>query len=135
MTTQFSFSCPDQKGELAKFANCLSNEGINITGLGAWTHNGEAFVSFITDNSEKTSSCLKNAGFSCKQKEAVCISLKNQPGALYDFTNKLSSAGVNIESFFVTVNGEEIICTNNPEQTRTIANQLGIYREFAGQKA
>lgn len=126
MATQFSFTLPDKPGALANVAEALGDAAVNIDGIAGICSNGKGVISLVTDNPSKAESSLKGEGIEFKKKEVLLVQLEDKPGQIALLSRNLADEGINIESFYITMGGQQVIGTDNFERTKEIAEDLGI---------
>ncbi len=121
MVTEFCFTVPDQPGELAKVAQALGDAGVNIEGFSETSTSGPtAFFRLVVDNEEGAKAALQGAGISFQTNEAFLLTLDNKPGVLANLATKLGDAGVNIDSFYVTMQGKQVLGVDNVNAAKGI---------------
>lgn len=127
MITEFCFMIPDKPGQLALIAKALADAGVNIEGISEVSSNTPtAHFHLVVDDENKANKALINEGISFNKKEALLIKLKNDPGALLELAEKLGSSGINITSFYVTMQGKQVLGTDNTPHAKKIVEELGL---------
>lgn len=95
---QLSVSVENRPGTLAQVAKVLGDAKVNI--LAFLTTPGTAHV--VVDNVDKAKKALDGAGLSYTESDVLFVELKNAPGALGQFAEKLAAKGINITSGYQT---------------------------------
>lgn len=127
MAIEFLFSVPDKPGEMAKVSSTLGDAGINIDAIAGLSSVNQNFnISLITNNPDSAANALNSAGIQFRQNEVLLINLQNQPGEVGKLSKVLGDAGVNITSFYITGNQQQVLGTDNMDKTKQIANDLGL---------
>jgi len=123
MVTEFCFEAPDKPGELSKVATVLGSAGVNIDGLSA-SSAGSSTTTFrlVVDNEEAARSALDTAGIPFSTNEAFLLGIANRPGALGELSSKLGDAGVNITSFYVTMDGKQVLSVDDVEAAKGLVH-------------
>ena len=98
----FILDLENKPGALAKAAEAIAQQGINITAFGGVTCGGSGTVALLTNDDVGTRSALAAAGCSVQEHEVVTVTIENGPGTLAMATRKLADAGINIEAGLVT---------------------------------
>jgi len=98
---QFSVFVDDKVGELARVAEALAQNAINIRGLAADRLGPRPAIKMITDDEASTRKALKKAGLDFEESEVVVIDLIDRPGEIAKVARKTARAGVNIDSVFL----------------------------------
>lgn len=88
---------PDEVGMMAKICAAISDAGVNIKAICAYSQEGKGYFMLLTDDNSKAEQALKSAGLTASQEEAVAVELENEIGAAKKMTQKLANAGVNLK--------------------------------------
>ncbi|CCB91589.1 putative uncharacterized protein [Waddlia chondrophila 2032/99] len=120
----------DQAGGIQWLAQILGDAGININALMGQSYNGYAMLSFLTDEPAKTKEALKKHKIPFEHNDVVVVKLHNKPGQTALFTKALRNENLHIQKFYLTVNGEEVIDTDDYLKTRKVADDFGIYQSI-----
>lgn len=127
MAIQFTVKVTDQPGGLQGLAQVLGDAGINIDAIMGQSYASFAFLSFLTDDPVKAEATLNSHKIPFEQTDVVVVKLRNKPGQTAIFTKALRDAGIHVRKFYLTINGEEVIDTDDYLKTREVANEFGIY--------
>ncbi len=100
-TKQFEVSILDKPGEIARLAEVLAKNAVNIRGISTDLGKSLPVVHVITDDEASARRVLKSGGFDFIEREVIVISMSDKPGELSKITKKLAKAGINIESMFI----------------------------------
>lgn len=100
-TKQFEVSMQDKPGEVARLAEVLAKNAVNIRGISTDIGKGWSTVHVVTDDEASARRVLKANGLEFVEREVLVISMSDKPGELAKMTRKLAKAGVNIESLFI----------------------------------
>ncbi len=100
-TKQFEVSILDKPGEIARLAEVLAKNAVNIRGISTDLGKSLPVVHVITDDEASARRVLKSGGFDFVESEVIVISMSDKPGELSKITKKLAKAGINIESMFI----------------------------------
>lgn len=100
-TKQFEVSVQDKPGEVARLAEVLAKNAVNIRGISTDLGKAQPVVHVITDDEASARRVLKANGFDHVERDVLVISMSDKPGELAKVTRKLAKAGVNIESMFI----------------------------------
>ncbi len=127
MAIQFTVKVTDQPEGLQGLAQILGDEGINIDAIMGQTYANYAILSFLTGDPGRTETILNLHKIPFEQTDVAVVKLRNKPGQTAIFTKELRDAGIHIRKFYLTINGEEVIDTDDYLKTREVANRFGIY--------
>ncbi len=100
-TKQFEVSILDKPSEIARLAEVLAKNAVNIRGISTDLGKSLPVVHVITDDEASARRVLKSGGFDFVESEVIVISMSDKPGELSKITKKLAKAGINIESMFI----------------------------------
>lgn len=94
---QLSIFSENRPGRLAAVSKVLMEERINILAFSIAEGAGYGVIRVIVDKPEKGLEKLLHAGFMVRFTDVMAVEMKDKPGGLYELTQMLSEAGVNIE--------------------------------------
>ncbi len=98
---QFSVFVEDKIGELARVAEALAQNAINIRGLATDKLGPKPAIKIITDDENSTRKALERAGLAFEESEVVVVDLIDRPGEIAKTARRAARAGVNINSVFL----------------------------------
>jgi hypothetical protein len=102
---QFEISVQNKPGEIARIAELLGRNSVNIQGISTELNAKNGYIKVITDDEATTRRSLKVGGLDFLEREVLEISLPDRPGELAKMTKTLARAGINIESLFIIGSG------------------------------
>lgn len=94
---QLSVFIANESGRVSEVTRSLGDGGINIRGFSVSDTADYGILRLIVDKPDEAHALLKDAGFTVKETEVICIDLPDQPGGLAGVLRIVSDAGVNIE--------------------------------------
>jgi hypothetical protein len=94
---QLSIFSENKPGRLAAVSKALMEERINILAFSIAEGAGYGVIRVIVDKPEMGLEKLHRAGFMVRFTDVMAVEMKDKPGGLYELTQMLSDAGVNIE--------------------------------------
>jgi len=103
--TEFVVRLANRPGSLARIAEILADEGINIEALAGWGLDGEGVVRLIVSDADRARTVLKDADLSFEERRILETSLSNRPGELARVCRQLANAGVNIDALYILRSG------------------------------
>lgn len=104
---QFEIFISNRPGELAKVADIIGANGINIMAI-ASERCENPIIRIVTDDEQSTRTALSRASLKFKENETIVVELTDRPGELAKMTKKLAKAGVNIDSIHILNKGSDI---------------------------
>jgi hypothetical protein len=94
---QLSVFIANESGRVSEVTNDLGEAGINIRGFSVSDTADYGILRLVVDQPDRARDVLKEAGFTVKETEVICIDLPDKPGGLAGVLKIVSGAGVNIE--------------------------------------
>lgn len=112
----FNIAVPHSKGSLAKLAEELGRENVNIEGLCAIEQNGSAIVHVVTKDEAATSRVIAKVGYKPISKTEVIVErVEDRPGILGTVTRRLADAGINLTTVYLASDTRLVLgCENMP---------------------
>ena len=99
---QMHVEMADKVGNLAEVTGMVKQAGVNILALRACSHEGRGYLAMITDDNAKACSAIGPAVDKCEEKDAICVMVPNEVGALNAAASKLGKAGIQIDLAYAT---------------------------------
>jgi hypothetical protein len=117
MATEFTVILPDTPGSLARLGQALGDARVNIEAIQGITRGvvqgitrgGEGLVRFVPDNPSRTARALDAAGLPHTTREILVVGVLDEPGALGEVALVMATAGINIDSVYVTTRGYVVL--------------------------
>ncbi len=107
--TEFTVHMVNRPGQLAALADRLSEAGIHIEALAAFSLGDESMVRLMANDVDTTRRVLIEAGVSFEEQPVVETIIKDSPAALASMTRRLADSGVNIEAMYLLhANGDSL---------------------------
>lgn len=100
---QLSVFIENKAGRLSEVTELLGGAGINIRGFAVSDTAEYGILRLVVDKPDGALSVLKEAGFTVKPSEVICIDLPDRPGGLAEVLRIVADAGVNIEYVYSLV--------------------------------
>lgn len=100
---QLAVFIENKPGRVSEIADILGRVGINIRGFSVSDTADYGIIRLIVDEPDKARATLKDAGFTVREDEVICVELPDRPGALGSVLHAVSDAGVNIEYVYSLV--------------------------------
>jgi len=111
---QLSVFIANESGRVSEVTGLLGEHGINIRGFSVSDTAEYGILRLVVDRPDEAFAALKDAGFTVREDEVICIDLPDQPGGLASVLKIVADAGVNIEyvysliSTFVVINVADV---------------------------
>jgi len=111
---QLSVFIANESGRVSEVTGLLGEHNINIRGFSVSDTAEYGILRLVVDKPDEALAVLKDAGFTVREDEVICIDLPDQPGGLAGVLRIVAEAGVNIEyvysliSTFVVINVADV---------------------------
>ena len=110
----FTIAVPHSKGSLAKLAEELGREKINIEGLCAVEQNGSAIVHLLTTDRAATTRAIDKVGYKVSRDAEVIVErIEDRPGMLGKVTRQLADAGINLTTVYLATDTRLVLGSEN----------------------
>jgi|GEM_PF-6672458 hypothetical protein len=116
MASDIRFTVANSPGAVAKAAQAIADEGINIGGIGADIRPGErwGYIHFQVDDPVAATRALEAAGCEVLDVHEVdIIEAEDEPGALATICQSYSDRGENIEVLYLGTNNRLVVGTES----------------------
>lgn len=121
---QFDVFVEDRPGSLARVAEVLGANGVNIKAIASERAQSRPLIRIVTDDERTARSALDRAGISYAIRDLISLRLADRPGELGKVARRLARAMVNVDSIYIlNKNGgftELAITVDNPEKAATL---------------
>ena len=107
--TEFTVHMANRPGQLAALADRLSDAGIHIEALAAFSQGTDSMVRLMANDVDTTRRVLTDAGVRFEEQRVIETVIKDAPDALATMTRRLADSGVNIEAMYLLhANGDRL---------------------------
>lgn len=93
----FLVECANRPGEIARVSQAIAEKDVNITASCSLAWGDHGAIGVITSDAESTREALEATGMTFHEYELVSFRLAQRPGTLAEASERLASAGVDIE--------------------------------------
>jgi hypothetical protein len=93
----FLVECANRPGEIARVSQAIAERDVNITASCSLAWGDRGAIGLITSDAESTREALKATGMTVHEYELVSFRLPDRPGTLAEASQRLASAGIDIE--------------------------------------
>lgn len=126
---QLTVFLENKQGHLNDVLNTMAENNINIISAALADTADFGLLRMIVPNPEKAREILKNAEFSSKLVDVICVGLKHEAGSLAKVVNTLAEGKVNIEYMYAFSYGEKaaaVIKTKNVNVATEVLTKNGF---------
>lgn len=99
MEKEFSVKLPNKSGELARVAEVLEKDGVNIRTISTEPHAG--VVRIVTSDPEKSRKSFSRSGMEFSERNLLVAKLEDRPGELARVSRTLAKEGINIDAAYM----------------------------------
>lgn len=112
----FDVAVPHSKGSLAKLAEELGRENVNIEGLYAVEQDGKSIFHLLTADKDATSRVIARIGYKViRETDVIVEHVEDRPGMLGMVTRRLADAGINLTTVYLATDTRLVLgCENIP---------------------
>jgi hypothetical protein len=98
----FLVECENRPGEIARVSQAIAEKDVNITASSslAWGEHGA--IGVIASDADAAREALAGTGMTVHEYELVSFQLLDRPGSLAEASDRLATAGVNVEFLLPT---------------------------------
>jgi hypothetical protein len=100
---QLSVFIANESGRVSEVTGLLGEHGINIRGFSVSDTAEYGILRLVVDRPDDALAVLKEATFTVREDEVICIDLPDKPGGLAGVLKMVADAGVNIEYVYSLV--------------------------------
>jgi hypothetical protein len=123
----FTIAVPHSKGSLAKLAEELGREKINVEGVCAVEQNGNAVVHLLTTDRAATTGAVAKVGYKVtREAEVIVERIEDRPGMLGKITRHLADAGINLTTLYLATDSRLVLGSENISALRTAWKELAL---------
>lgn len=101
---QLSVFLEDRSGRLTDLTQILSEHEINITALSVAETADYGIVRMVVGKPDIAQEFLREAGFSVRLTDVVCVNMPDRPGALHEVLKILANNNVNVDYMYAFSN-------------------------------
>jgi hypothetical protein len=109
MPTEFQVIIEDKPGSLAGLGGVLGDATVNIEAVHGISLEGKSIVQFVPNEPDATARALDRARITYTKREVLIVRALDQPGMLADVALVMSTAGININSVYITTRGHVVL--------------------------
>jgi hypothetical protein len=110
----FTIVAPQSKGILAKLAEELGRDKINIEGMCAVEQNGSVTLHLLTTDKPATTRAIDKAGYKVtRETEVIVERIEDRPGVLGKVTRHLADAGINLTTAYLATDTRLVLGSEN----------------------
>jgi len=119
MAQDFTIMLPNRPGVLANLCNILGKAGINIEGVSGTQYHDKVVMHMLFEKTEEAMALLYKHNFTITSIRDVLVApIKDKPGELGKFSQKMANAEVNIDVVYLATNNRIVLGVDDIEKAR-----------------
>ena len=126
MVTELRVVLEDSPGTLARLGGVLGDAGVNIEAIQGMSLERRGIVQFVPRDAAKAAHALDTAGIPYTKREVLIVRVLDEPGALGDVALVMSTAGINIDSVYVTTRGHIVLGVDDLAGATQVAGGMAV---------
>jgi hypothetical protein len=102
MPTDLTIHLENRPGSLAEVGEALGAAGVNIEAMAGFGLDNHGRAHLVVDDADAAKAALKGAGIEIQaEREALAMTLDNEPGTIGAYARILADRGINIEAAYL----------------------------------
>ena len=126
MATEFTVSLQNKPGTLAQLGTILGDSRVNIEAIQGSARDDHAIVQFVPSDPEGAVQALERARLGYTRREVLIVRVLDEPGMLGDVGLVMSTAGINIDSVYVTTGGLIVLGVDDLDGAIQVAGGMAV---------
>jgi len=126
MATESRVILEDIPGTLVWFGRALGDARVNIEAIQGMSIEKRGLVQFVPRDPGKAAQALDAAGLPYTRREVVVVRVLDEPGTLGDVALLMSTAGINIDSVYVTTRGSIVLGVDDLAGVTQVAGGMAV---------
>lgn len=126
MATEFQVIIEDKPGTLAGLGSVLGAASVNIEAIHGISFEGKSVVQFVPNDPDATARALDRGEIAYTRREVLIVRVLDQPGMLGDVALVMSTAGININSVYVTTGGHVVLGVDDLAGATQVAAGMAV---------
>jgi hypothetical protein len=126
MPTEFQVIIEDKPGSLAGLGGVLGDATVNIEAVHGISLEGKSIVQFVPNEPDATARALDRARITYTKREVLIVRALDQPGMLADVALVMSTAGININSVYITTRGHVVLGVDDLAGATQVAAGMAV---------
>ena len=126
MVTEFRVILEDAPGTLARLGGVLGDARVNIEAIQGISLERTGIVQFVPSDPAKAAYALDTAGIAYTKREVLIVRVLDEPGMLGDVALVMSTAGINIDSVYVTTRGHIVLGVDDLAGATQVAGGMAV---------
>jgi len=126
MATEFQVVLEDKLGALARLGDILGDARVNIEAIHGVSLEQGGLVQFVPNDPEAAARALDASGVAYTWRDVLIVRVLDEPGMLGDVALVMSTAGININSIYVTSHGHVVLGVDDVVGATQVAAGMAV---------
>jgi hypothetical protein len=126
MATEFTVTLQDKPGTLARLGMVLGDARVNIAAIQGSTREGRAVIQVVPSEPDRAARALDAAGVCYTRRDVLIVRVLDEPGMLGDVALVMSTAGISIDSVYVTTRGHIVLGVDDLDGAIQVAGGMAV---------
>jgi hypothetical protein len=126
VATEFMVILDDALGTLAQLGAVLGEAGVNIEAIQGTTGNGNSVIQFVANDPGRAAQALDAAHIAHTKRAVIVVRVLDEPGTLGDVALVMATAGINIDSVYVTTRGYVVLGVDDVIGATQVAGGMAV---------
>jgi hypothetical protein len=123
---QLSVFIENKAGRVSEVTDVLGKADVNIRGFSVSDTAEYGIVRLVVDDPDRGAAALRDAGFTVKENDVLCVELPDHPGGLATVLKVVSGAGVNIEYVYSLIGTYVVINVGDIERSVSLLSDKPV---------
>lgn len=123
---QLSVFMENKAGRLAEITSLLGKSGINIRGFSVADMVDYGIFRLIVPDPERAIEVLKQAGFTVKESEVLCVEVPDKPGGLASVLSLFAQNNLSVEYMYAMVKDKIVFSLEEIERAADLLQKNGF---------
>lgn len=112
---QLSVFIENKAGRIAEVTGIIGNAGVQIRGFSVSDTADYGILRLVVSDPDRAVQLLRDAGFTAKESDVICVDLPDHPGGLAEVLSVVSAAGVNVEYVYSLIDTYVVLNVADPD--------------------
>ena len=129
MAIELTVILDDVPGALARLGKALGDARVNIEAIHGSSRDEKGVVQFVPSDPDQAARALDAAGLSHTAREVLVVRVLDEPGTMGDVALVMATAGINIDTVYVTMRGHLVFGVDDLAGAVQVAAGMGVMSE------
>jgi hypothetical protein len=126
MATELTVTLQNKPGTLARLGSVLGDARVNIEAIQGSARGEHTVIQIVPSEPDRAARALQAAGLAYTRREVLIVRVLDEPGMLGDVALVMSTAGINIDSVYVTTRGHIVLGVDDLDGAIQVAGGMAV---------